>query len=83
MRALRRAVAGLPVDEPTPRPSRRRPKGFYVPHPYFAVMHAGRTDSFLADAMPADAAPLARQATRLLHGAEGRCVRDLQRFHAG
>jgi hypothetical protein len=84
MGALRRAVGDLPVDEPTPRhPSRTRPKGFYVPHPYFTVTHAGQSESFTADRMPADGAPLARHATRLLHGREGRCTRDLQRFHAG
>jgi hypothetical protein len=84
LRAVRRAVAGLPVDEPTPQhPSRTRHKGMYVPRPFFSVTHAGRTDSFTADRMPADGAPLARHATRLLHGMEGRCTRDLQLAHAG
>jgi hypothetical protein len=84
LRSLRRAVADLPVDEPTPRhPSRTRPKGFYVPHPYFTVTRGERTDSFTADRIPADGAPFARHAIRLIHGLEGRCTRDLQRFHAG
>jgi hypothetical protein len=83
LRSLERAVDGLPVDDPTPRPSRVRPKGMYVPRPYFSVTRGGHSDSFSADAMPADGARLARHTVRLLGAREGSCRRVSQRFHAG
>jgi hypothetical protein len=83
LRSLQRAVDRLPVDDPTPKPSRTRPKGMYVPRPYFAVTHAGHSDSFSADAMPADGARIARHTVRLLGAREGSCRRMIQRFHAG
>jgi hypothetical protein len=75
---VRRAVAGLPIDGPRRRRRAPRPKGYYVPHPYFVVTRGGRADTFSAERMPADGVPFARHLVRLMAGRDGRCRRAFQ-----
>jgi hypothetical protein len=70
--AVARDARRLPLDR-APHRKPRRAKSFYLPPPTFTVIHAGQSESFTGDAMPADGRALARHLTRVLSGHEGRC----------